>query len=253
MLSLIQNENMKIYLRARTWIMIGLIPVILLAFAILMKFVIKGGIDHVLTFASMSTNVSTLVLIFSVIVAGDIVASEFTWGTIKLLLIRPASRSKILLSKYVAVVLFMLGMLVVTLICSYFIGLVFFGASGPTAGNVSFSRILGEYGLKAVDMLMAVTLSFMISSAFRSSSFAIGLSMFLMFMADPFVRILAMMQYGWVKFILFANTNLEVYFFGGKPMLQGMTLGFSVTMLVLYWILFYAVAWLLFTRRDVAG
>ena len=37
---------------------------------------------------------------------GDMVAGEFTWGTIKLLLIRPASRSKILLSKYLTTLLF---------------------------------------------------------------------------------------------------------------------------------------------------
>ncbi len=41
-----------------------------------------------------------MVTLFTVIIAGDMVAGEFTWGTIKLLLIRPASRAKILLSKY---------------------------------------------------------------------------------------------------------------------------------------------------------
>ncbi|MFD2875395.1 ABC transporter permease [Paenibacillus rhizoplanae] len=40
--------------------------------------------------------------------AADSVAGEFTWGTIKLLLIRPWSRSKILLSKYISLVIFSL-------------------------------------------------------------------------------------------------------------------------------------------------
>ena len=38
-----------------------------------------------------------MVTLFTVIIAGDMVAGEFTWGTIKLLLIRPASRAKILI------------------------------------------------------------------------------------------------------------------------------------------------------------
>ena len=41
------------------------------------------------------------ILIFSVIVAGTIVSNEFQKGTIKLLLTRPYSRNKILLSKYI--------------------------------------------------------------------------------------------------------------------------------------------------------
>ena len=57
-----------------------------------------------------------LVTLFTVIIAGDMVAGEFTRGTIKLLLIRPASRSKILLSKYVTTLLFAATLLVILFI-----------------------------------------------------------------------------------------------------------------------------------------
>lgn len=49
-----------------------------------------------------------LVSLFTIIVAAGIIANEFKWGTIKLLLIRPITRTKILLSKYVSVLLFAL-------------------------------------------------------------------------------------------------------------------------------------------------
>ncbi|WP_248931110.1 ABC transporter permease [Paenibacillus hamazuiensis] len=252
MAELVRNENMKIYLRTRTWIMIAMLPVILLGFAVMMKFIVKMTPGGAFDFMAMGSHLSTLAFIFSVIVAGDIVASEFTWGTVKLLLIRPASRSKILLAKYIAVILFMVTLLAVLFVSSYFIGLLFFGigVSGPDDG---LGRIAAGYGFKLVDTLMSVTLAFMISSAFRSSSLAIGLSMFLMFTAEPAVGVLSMLQYSWVKYVLFANTNLEPYFYGGKPLLPGMSLGFSVAMLVIYWVVFYAVAWALFTKRDVAG
>ena len=64
-------------------------------------------------FVEDATGLMTLITIFAAVIAGDIVASEFTWGTIKLLLIRPVSRTKILLSKYVATLLFVVLLCVI--------------------------------------------------------------------------------------------------------------------------------------------
>ncbi|MCS7460732.1 ABC transporter permease [Paenibacillus doosanensis] len=252
-LSLVQNEQMKIYNRTRTWIMFAIVLLAVVLMAIMLKYVIGSGMNHAFSFVAMCTSMSWLVFLFSVIVAGDSVASEFTWGTIKLLLIRPATRSKILAAKYVSVVLLLVTLLLFLLIVSYFVGLLFFGLSGPVAEQDSFPRMIQTYGIKFIDLLMYVTLAFMISAAFRSSSLAIGLSICLMFTANTIVLVLASLKYTWVKYILFANTDLSPYLLGDKPPIAGMTLGFSVTMLVLYWIVFYAVSWLLFTKRDVAG
>lgn len=50
--------------------------------------------------------------------AGDSLAGEFSTGTIKLLLIRPASRLKILLSKYASMIMFGLLLLVILFVVS---------------------------------------------------------------------------------------------------------------------------------------
>jgi len=253
LIRLVQNEQMKIYGRVRTWMMLGLLVLAVLFMAVLMKYVLDTGIDHVVGFMSLTTSLSGLAFIFAVIVAGDSVASEFSWGTIKLLLIRPASRSKILWAKYIAVLLFIAALLLLLFIASYFAGLIFFGAGGALPEEMSFLSVVRAYGFQAVEIVMASTLAFMISAVFRSSSLAIGLSIFLMFTASTAIAILARFGYGWVKFILFANTDLTPYFLGGQPLVQGMTLGFSVTMLALYWIVFMFVSWLAFAKRDVAG
>ncbi|MFE5321442.1 ABC transporter permease [Paenibacillus sp. NPDC056579] len=252
-ISLVQNEQMKIYSRVRTWVMFGIILLVVVAMASMLKYVIGSGLSHAFSFVAMSSSMSWLVFLFSVIVAGDIVASEFTWGTIKLLLIRPATRSKILAAKYISVVLFLVTLLLFLLIISYFVGLIFFGLSGAVSDQEAFPNIMQSYSIKFIDLLMYVTLAFMISAAFRSSSLAIGLSICLMFTANTIVLVLSQFKYSWVKYILFANTDLSPYLLGGQPPIPGMTLGFSVTMIVLYWILFYVVSWLLFTKRDVAG
>ncbi|SFL12113.1 ABC-2 type transport system permease protein [Paenibacillus sp. 1_12] len=253
-LSLIQNEQMKIYSRARTWIMLVILVLVVILWAVMLKYVIDSGLNSMFSFVSMSTSLSTLVFIFTVIVAGDSVASEFTWGTIKLLLIRPATRSKILASKYISVVLFLITLLLILLIASYFVGLIFFGLGGLIPEQESFTDILKTYGFKSIDLLMSITLAFMISAAFRSSSLAIGLSFLLMFVTSSgLIFVLAQFKYTWVKYLLFANTDLSIYQSSGKPLVEGMTLGFSVLMLAAYWVLFYAVSWLFFTKRDIAG
>ncbi len=42
--------------------------------------------------------------------------------------------------------------------------------------------LINYYGLASIEMIMMATMAFMISSVFRNSSLAIGLSLFLMFM-----------------------------------------------------------------------
>lgn len=253
LLSLIQNEQMKIYSRVRTWIMFAILILSVVMAGVLMKFVLGANLSHVLQFMAFGTFLTMLVTIFSVIVAGDMVASEFTWGTIKLLLIRPASRSKILASKYMAVLLFVATLLVVHFITAYFTGLLLFGVGGQVVEGATMGVVVRTYLLDAVNIVMAVTLAFMISTVFRSSSLAIGLSIFLLWTKDAIIMALVSLKYEWVKYFVFANTDLTPYIVGTKPLLPGMTLGFSVSVLVVYWLLFYGVSWLLFTKRDVAG
>ncbi|WP_441895000.1 ABC transporter permease [Paenibacillus sp. YAF4_2] len=61
------------------------------------------------------------------IIAGDIIAAEFSTGTIKLLLIRPSSRIKILLSKYLAMLLFSMVLLLILFVISFLINGILFG------------------------------------------------------------------------------------------------------------------------------
>lgn len=212
-------------------------------------------------YMTSTVNLISVVTMFTIIVAAGIVAGEFTWGTIKLLLIRPASRAKILLSKYMATFIFAVLMLLGLFVFSMGIGALLFGASTLTqpylffeAGEVlernMFSHILMLYSLSSVELLMMVTFAFMISTIFRSSSLAIGLALFLMFTGSQLVHFLS--QYEWVKYILFANTYL-VQYIEGTPIVEGMTMTFSLVMLAIYFLIFNVLSWVIFQKRDVAG
>ncbi|MFC0213285.1 ABC transporter permease [Paenibacillus chartarius] len=315
MLNLVRNENMKIYLRVRTWVLVG----ILMAFCLLAALishneksstghpridwktelqqniqsmerelqseetpgplkkrlieqlaVSRYQLDHHIppTEATMWGSVQkqawlvTLATLFTVIVAADVVAAEFTWGTIKLLLIRPSSRAKILLSKYISTMLFALFLLVILFAGSVLMNGVLSGFTGWSAPVLSIDEagavressaagtVLAAYGLKMIELIMVVTLAFMISSVFRSSVLSVGVSMFLMLTGQLLTMLL--LRWEWGKYFLFANTDLTPYL-AGQPLAEGMTLGFSVSVLAVYFVVFNALSWLVFTRRDVAA
>jgi ABC-2 type transport system permease protein len=217
---------------------------------------------NVWSFISENMGAIGFIGVFTIIIAAGMVSSEFSWGTIKLLLIRPLHRSKILLAKYITVVLFGVMMLTVLYVVSAVVGLALFGLPEDTLPHLAFVNgevverslflnLIGEYFLTSVDVLMLATMAFMISAVFRNSSLAIGLSLFLMFMGGTITMLLAA-RYEWAKYILFANTNLAVYF-DGVPPVEGMTLTFSIIMLLLYFALFQFLAFFVFSKRDIAA
>jgi len=310
---LIQNENMKIFRRPATLVMIGLLIVVVLAVGMIVKFVIndvandnweqrlaeenirmqvsleQGQMPKIAKdtiknnillneyriennippnttktlwgFMDISNNLTVLITLFTVIVASTSVAGEFSWGTIKLLLIRPASRSKILLTKYISSLVFALAMLVILFVASFIIGSIFFGFGGiglpylsVLDGQVSEGNmvvhVFNQYGLNTVELLMMVTFAFMISTVFRNGSVAIGLSIFLMFVGQNIVALLS--QYDWVKYIMFANTDLRQYI-NGTPLVEGMTMQFSLIVLAVYFLIFNLLSWYIFNKRDITA
>ncbi|WP_246141207.1 ABC transporter permease [Bacillus marasmi] len=215
---------------------------------------------HVWDFVRLSGELIRLIGIYVIIIAAGIVSAEFSWGTIKLLAIRPIKRSKILLSKYLTVLLFGLVLSATLLILSTIIGIVLFGFPDGEVfhlayynGNVIERNIVGqlilEYILNSVDLLMIATMAFMISAIFRNSNLAIGLSVFSLFMGKA-ITVLFAEKFNWLKYFLFANTDLSVYI-DGVPLVEGMTLSFSMYMLCIYLGVFLVLSILFFSKRDI--
>ncbi|EOS55624.1 MULTISPECIES: ABC transporter permease [Paenibacillus] len=252
-LALVQNENMKIYRRVRTWIMFGLLVLLTILFGVL--FSLDGGSQRMSAWDALDqlSFLYYLVSIYAAVIAADIVAGEFTWGTIKLLLIRPWTRTKVLLSKLLAVLLFTLAMSAVFFVIALAVSfLIFSNEPSQYLGDSPLSRILESLLYSYVDLLVIAAFSFMLSTVFRSSGIAIGLSIFILFAGNIFTLLFHPSRYAWAKYLLFTNMDLGQYR-GGQVGPAGMTLGFSITVLAVYVLLFLAVAWLVFKKRDVAA
>ncbi|PEL08350.1 ABC transporter permease [Bacillus sp. AFS017336] len=218
--------------------------------------------SSVWTFMETSSGLIILVGLFTIIVSANIVASEFNWGTIKLLLIRPFSRTKIIMSKYLTSILFGFAMLFILFIVSSVLGLILFG---PGSGDNSYlayvnghveeqSRLVysaKRYLMSFIETFMLATMAFMVSTVFRNNTIAIGISILLLTVGSTVTNILAGF-FDWTKFILFANTDLMQYI-NGTPLVKGMTMSFSLIMLVVYFVVFLGLALVVFSKRDVTA
>ncbi|WP_225446228.1 ABC transporter permease [Paenibacillus rhizovicinus] len=214
------------------------------------------------SYVNTSASLIILVTLLTVIIAADMIAAEFSWGTIKLLLVGPASRTKVMMSKYIAVMGFALLLLLLAFAAAFTAGGILSGFSGLSLPNVTILNgvihegsmivnALQKYGFAVVSLLMYVTMAFMISSAFRSSSMAIAFSLLFMLLGNSLSEFFH--AYDWVKYLLFSNVDLTQYLAGSAPLRPEMTMSFSILMLVAYYVVFQFIAWLLFTKRDVAA
>ncbi|WP_438494321.1 ABC transporter permease [Paenibacillus sp. IHBB 3054] len=257
--ALIHNENIKIYSRVRTWIMLFILALMSALFPALFYFTSSGDMSRMGLWESFQTTVSVaffLNTIFTVVVASDSVAGEFSWGTIKLLLIRPWSRSKILLSKYISMILFSLLSTAILIAFAYGSSLIFSSSAEAGASNFgnwspveySFLDVLCRY----VELFLTAALAFMVSSVFRASGLAIGLSLFIMFTKNLFIVIFSPERYEWAKYLIFTHMDLRGYILSDAGP-GGVTLGFSAAVLAVYYLLFLAVSWIVFRKRDVAA
>ncbi|MCI1859398.1 MAG: ABC transporter permease [Sporolactobacillus sp.] len=211
-------------------------------------------------FVEGATQTMMLVIsIFTIIVVSGSIAGEFNSGTIKLLLIRPIYRTEILLSKYIASLLFALASLLLLFICSWLIGGLFFGFGGADEVHLSYVgnavresswtlAIWKNYLLNGASLLIMVTLAGAIAALFRNGGLAIGLTIFLLMGSNMIIEFIS--KYDWVKYVLFANMDLTQYY-NGQQLRNDMSLGFSLAVLAVYYVIFVVCGWLFYTKRDV--
>jgi ABC-2 type transport system permease protein len=202
------------------------------------------------------------------VIASDLVSSEHSLGSIKLLLTRPVRRWKVLLSKYITLCLAVSLIIAIAGVLSYLIsGLVFgyggWGAPILTGFNVTESGLntsevkllslwkflLMDFGLVWFVSIVVGTLSFMLSVLIRSTAAGMGV----MLAALISGAILSNMVSSWesAKYFFMVNLRLTDYMKGSAPPIEGMNLSFSMMVLFVWWAAALLVSFVVFTKKDV--
>ncbi len=143
-----------------------------------MKFV-EGGARNAVNNA---LGYSLIVAVFAILVGGYIMASEFQSGTIRLLMIRPRTRIKVYLSKFLAgfvitSALFLIGMLLNFLLNGILLGFADYGYPNYSAsGPINFlGLIIGRILASLVTVIFSYSVAFGLSALIRNAAVAIAI------------------------------------------------------------------------------
>lgn len=216
----------------------------------------------------IENSVQLFLPLMMLLISADLVSSEYSGGTIKLLLTRPVKRWRILFSKYLTLVLAVSFIILMFVVLSYLISGVVFGFRGWTAPVLTGFNVLGEEldttyvhlipqwqyilmetGLAWFVSLVVSTLSFMLSVLMRSTAAGMGVMLACLIGGS----ILRNMVSSWesAKYLFMVNLDITGYLSGMAPPIAGMFLGFSLLVLALWGIVALVVSFLVFTRQDV--
>jgi ABC-2 type transport system permease protein len=202
-----------------------------------------------------------------IVIAADMVSSEHTEGTIKLLLTRPVKRWKILLSKYISLLIFTTLIVMAMGVASFVISGFFFGYQGwsapmftgftlkngtfdPSSVQVvtNWQLVLMNYGLGWFSAVVVATLSFMVSILVRSTAAGMGVMLAVLIGGSILVQLAA--DFPLAKYLFTSHLRITDYVNGTSP-LPDITLGYSLTVLLLWMVGSLIISFVTFTKKDV--
>lgn len=245
---LVQNEWMKATSKRQLPYYYIFLALLAIGIGVVMRLAI-GGRGEYAAIESMNVSISVLLTIssyFFIVVASQTITDEFKDGTIKQILIRPASRTMVLMSKLVNLLLIMLSVYVLAVVLSAAVGFILF--SGDT--TMTIMDVLRQTLLSLPSALFYMLFAFMVAVLTRSLGLAISIPIIIqslsgltMFMANK----------SWYKFLIFPNLNWEGFITGNSNALpyEGATFLFTLVIYVIYMLIPLLASNYAFNSRDI--
>lgn len=203
-------------------------------------------------------------IVMFMMTAGVIVSEEFSKGTIKLLLIKPYKRSTILASKFITSIIVAIIVILLVLLMQFVVGGLIQGFDSfrnptiiydHTINNVKQINTIQYLTMQALGKapmyILLMTLAFAFSTIFTNSALAITISL-LGYMGSSVINMLALnLKLNWIKYFVTPNWNLTEYFWGGIPTFEGITLPFSIAIIVIYMVIMLVPTFIIFQKKNI--
>lgn len=196
--------------------------------------------------------------------AGSIVSTEFDKGTIKLLLIRPYSRNKILLSKYIVSMFMIIFAILSAFIMQLIIGGILFGFSSLNIPVIIYNFVqnkvmhinLFKYIFDNVlailpEFILLATLAFAISTITNVSTLGVALPIVGVGAADIINLIAINRNIIPLKYFVTLNWNFTNYLYGGVNSFPTLSIPFSILICAIYFLIMIITAFIVFNKRNI--
>jgi ABC-2 type transport system permease protein len=194
--NIVQTELYKIFRKGRSYIGFGAIAFIVIVIQIALyvdgeSYLELGtqSLKETFTFQGNLLNgyLSVFIILSSLwvhipfliaLVAGDLIAGEAATGTLRILLIRPISRTQIIIAKFSAIIIYVLSIVLFMAALSIGTGIFIFGTGDLFVmkdmlyifdSSDSLWRILASFAFSFLSMSMVASLAFMLSAVVDSS------------------------------------------------------------------------------------
>ena len=203
-------------------------------------------------------------IVVIVMIAGTIVSDEFNKGTIKLLLVKPYTRNKILSSKFITTVIIIFFVILSTVIMEMLVGGVLFGFDSLSVPVIEYNfntnmleeiNVFAYLGIQTLAQLpmivLLATLAFVLSTLFANSALAITISL-LGYMSTAIINQLALAyNLSFMKYFVTMNWDLSQFLFGNLPYMQGMSLILSIVICLVYLLVMLIPTFIIFKKRNI--
>lgn len=219
--------------------------------------------DAQIEFIDSISTVSIFVVVCIVLVSSSVIADEFNKGTIKQLLVKPFTRSKIVVSKIIAILLtIMLFVLLVSIGQSIVLGILngtlktifdpvvmySYNSHSVISTNTLFAGLL-KFACILPEIIILVLITVLISVLFTNN----GVSTALGIVTYAAAGILGMYVDAKpvISYLPFVNWDLNVYLFGGIPDSKYLVLSKAIYICVSTTILLLIGILLFFKHKDI--
>jgi ABC-2 type transport system permease protein len=227
-----------------------------------MKYVNDGARIQTVKFL----NYSIFVAMFSVLVGGWIMASEYQQGTIRLLMIRPKTRTKILMSKFFAALLLCLAMYAAGCLVNIVVNGACFGFSDYAYPNYAVSGKIGFFAYYlprflacTVTVIFAFSVAFMLSVLIRNTAVSIAVPIVCYIGCTILTAALSYSGAYWLAYTPIPYVQIASFFIEYSSiwsLIQNgvqISLWVGIPMLLVLAALFTGASALVFAKRDIAN
>ena len=215
-------------------------------------------------FINLFSNYELFILMVGIVMAGSIVSEEFNKGTIKLLLVKPYNRIKILLAKFIVCLIILVLTIAFIYVFQLLAGGIINGFDGMLIDAIVFNFdtnkvetmnlfvYVGLTGICKLPMYILLTaLAFTCSTVFTNTALAVSVP-FLGYIASSIINQFALLyDIKQVIYFVTPNWDLNCYLFGGTPLFDGLTAPFSIVICAIYLVLMLTLDCIVFKKRDI--
>ena len=205
-----------------------------------------------------------IMVVAIIMISGSIVSEEFSKGTIKLLLIRPHSRIKILTSKLISCFISILIVFAAIVILQLIVGGIFFGFS-----SLSLPIVIYNFSNKSIETynvfiyllilllahlpkyILLVTLAFCISTIFKNTALATTIGILGYISSEVINLVVINKNIEQFKIFVTLNWNIEQYLFGNLPEFSYVTLPFSIFICIIYFVIMLIPTYIIFNKTNI--